>query len=289
MQVNILERALTARRASRRIEFQERFDVASPRDWDELVKDISAMANSGGGVILFSGDAPLDSAIIADQLHRYTDSHFANFEIQVATKEGKPVVALIIGESISPIVFTSPGTSFAKGSVYFRHGAKSEPATTEDLAAAIDRRMTMVRKTWLSAVRHVVQPATIAAPPQLPPEIRDSDAPDAVPVRVVDDPRAPAYRVIDYDRTHPFRQKEVLVALRERISGLRINQFDLLAVRKAHGIDSKPEFVHKPAFGSNQYSERFLDWLQRRIESDPYFVEEARARYIRERRASGSR
>src|SRR5213595_441601 len=81
-------------------------------------------------------------------------------------------------------------------------GARSEPATTNDLAAIVQRRIDAARRDWLGAVRRVVKGAA-----------------QPVDVRIVDDRRAPAYRVVDYDKTHPYRQKELLAALRARVPG----------------------------------------------------------------------
>ena len=249
MQQN-LERALAAGRESRRVAFRERFDA-------DVVKDVMAMANSGGGVILFFA---LDQSTV--------NVPDVEFEIVDAIKDSRPVVALIIEEAAMPIVLN--------GIVYVRHGAKSEPATTKDLAALIERRVTAHRRSWLSAVRTVVRPR---GQPPLSQEIRDSDSPTATPIRVVTDPRAPAFRVIDYDKTHPYRQKELLAAFRERVPGRSINQFDLLSVRHTHGIDAKPEFSHKSLFGTRQYSQKFLDWLVREAGADGEFFSNARAAY----------
>lgn len=38
-----------ARSESRRVDFKESLDVASPGEWVELIKDVVTMANSGGG------------------------------------------------------------------------------------------------------------------------------------------------------------------------------------------------------------------------------------------------
>ena len=241
-----LERALAAQRESRRIA------IRSASDPEALVRDIAAIANSGGGAIVIRGGS-IDVRDVIGRLQQHADFAGVQFETGV----------LLIGEAITPIAID--------GVVYVRHGARSKPATTEDLAKLIDRRVTMVRKAWLSAIRHVVQP--------------DVPFQETASVRVVDDPRAPAMRLVDYDKTHPFRQKEVLAVLRERMPDLQITQFDLLAMRKVNDTDARPEFVHKPAFGSNQYSVSFVDWLQRQIENDPQFIARAREQYMRARRS----
>jgi len=46
---DLIQKALTAKRESKSVEFKETFDPTSPGDWCEVVKDIVAIANSGGG------------------------------------------------------------------------------------------------------------------------------------------------------------------------------------------------------------------------------------------------
>jgi hypothetical protein len=271
-----LERALAATRESRRVGFREAFDAGSEDDWRTLARDVVAFANSGGGVVLFGvnrkgepGGATisLDRATVLERVREHVDA-VPDLDVVTAAKDGQPVVAVIVEEVASPIVWKD-------GTLLFRHGAKSEPATTKDVAAVIERRATELRRSWLTAVRRVVQkPESF-----LPPEVRDSDSPDATPIRVVDDPRAPAYRVIDYDKTHPYRQKELLAALRQRLPARAINQFDLLAVRHVHNTDNRPDFTHKPMFGTRQYSEKFLSWLLSEAQRDEHFFESARQKY----------
>jgi predicted HTH transcriptional regulator len=47
-----LEKAKNAKRESKYIEFKEKFDIREAQDWCEIIKDIIAVANSGGGWIL---------------------------------------------------------------------------------------------------------------------------------------------------------------------------------------------------------------------------------------------
>jgi hypothetical protein len=234
-----LERALIATRASRRIVLKETFDP------DE--KEIAALANSGGGVILFGVDKHGEptGAALPSTLPRHTIE---------TVKFGKRVLAMIVAEAPTPIV--------CDGVVYVRRGARTVPATTEELARIVQRRVDEARREWLGAVRRVVKE------PERP-----------VAVRVVEDKRASAYRVVDYDKTHPYRQKELLAAFRARVPGQPVNQFDFLAVRTVHHTDDRPEFTHKPMFGSRQYSEAFLDWLVAQARRDPNFFAEARQQY----------
>jgi hypothetical protein len=235
----LLERALIATRASRRIVLKPEFDP------DE--KDIAALANSGGGVILFGVDrhGQPTGAALPSTLPPHTIE---------TVKFGKRVLAMTVAEAAAPIV--------CDGVVYIRRGARTAPANTEDLAKIVQRRVDDARREWLGAVRRVV---------------REPAAP--VAVRVVEDKRAPAYRVVDYDKTHPYRQKELLAAFRARVPEQPINQFDFLAVRTVHHTDDRADFTHKPMFGSRQYSESFLDWLVAQARRDPNFFADARQKY----------
>jgi len=295
-------RALEAKRESRAIEFKAEFDPGSNGPWCELLKDIVAMANSGGGVIaigLSSGGRPsgadvsgvlaLDPAEFCNKIHAYTGVHFSEFELAEASKDGHRLALLVIENAESPIVFNRPGTysvgdgkqktAFSAGSVYFRHGAKSEPGNTADVAVALQRRLDKLRREWLSGVRRVVEAPVGSTVSVLPPEVRSSTSPTATPIRIVDDAAAPAFRLLDPDDTHPFRQKELLAELRNRLPReTPLNGYDLLAVRKVHGIDGSLKFCHKPRFGSPQYSIHFVEWVLERFSSDQnLFIDAKRA------------
>ncbi len=51
-----VDKGLKAKRESKYVEFKRSFDPASTGAWCELIKDIVAMANTGGGVILIGLD-----------------------------------------------------------------------------------------------------------------------------------------------------------------------------------------------------------------------------------------
>ncbi len=76
------------------LDFKSSFDPESKQDWCEVIKDIVAMSNSGGGTIVVGVDddgnlsnsdsAPLlavDPADVTNRIHSYTDQHFAAFDI----------------------------------------------------------------------------------------------------------------------------------------------------------------------------------------------------------------
>jgi predicted HTH transcriptional regulator len=90
----LLERAENARTESKHIDFKSQFDISSVVEWCEIIKDIVAFANSGGGVILFGVNndgsnadfdtteiSKLDIADITNKIEPYTGFHFAEIEV----------------------------------------------------------------------------------------------------------------------------------------------------------------------------------------------------------------
>lgn len=281
------------------VDFKSVFDPTMSQDWCELIKDVIAMANSGGGVIVFGvnddgtpgvGDlAPVlavDLATVVDKIKKYTDQHFASFTLKTWTRRGAPVAALVISESHIPIVFTSPGTydtgggkqktAFSKGTVYFRHGTKSEPGTSADLRAALDRELERIRSSWLDGITKVVTAPAGATVSVLPGEVSLSGAENATAVRLVNDETAPAFKAMRTDLLYPYRQKELVVRVNELLSGPKITAHDAHCVRKAHCVDSQPTFFYKPQFSSPQYSNAYAEWIVGQYNADPEFFEKAR-------------
>lgn len=173
----------TVQGESEAVDFKAQFDPTSRQDWCELVKDLVAMANSGGGSLIFgvqddgtsSGTdvrpvLQLDPADVTNKIHSYTEQQFSGFEIRGGVRRGHPVALLSIAGVRLPMVFTAPGTystgpsvqktAFSRGTVYFRHGPKSEPGTTDDLRQALERELERVKEFWLQGITKVV-----AAPP----------------------------------------------------------------------------------------------------------------------------
>jgi predicted HTH transcriptional regulator len=89
----IIKKALRATRESKQIEFKRGFDPTCRGEWCEITKDIVALANSGGGILVFgldskgspTGDsvesiACEDPADILNKVARYIDA--PSFEIE---------------------------------------------------------------------------------------------------------------------------------------------------------------------------------------------------------------
>jgi hypothetical protein len=99
-------------------------------------------------------------------------------------------------------------------------------------------------------------------------------------IRIVNSEAAISAIKIDYDQSHPFRQKDLLSIVNQRLPELgRINTHDLLAIRRTHEISTNPNFYHKGLFGPAQYSEAFADWLVESYTKDADFFRDARVAY----------
>ena len=89
-----LEKALQVKRESKHVDFKEAFDPDSKGDWCEILKDVVAIANSGGGVIVIglknngtpaesdvSEILKVDQAVFVDKIYSYTDTQFSEIAI----------------------------------------------------------------------------------------------------------------------------------------------------------------------------------------------------------------
>jgi hypothetical protein len=219
---DLIQKALTAMRESKDVEFKQGFDTNAPGEWCELIKDMAAIANSGGGIIVFGLDSAgvpagvsidhlksIDPADIGNKLAKYTGPVDLEFELRWLEKEGHPLLAVLIQPVSIPLVFQKPGTydigggkqrtAFGVGTIYFRHGAKSEPGTSEDIRRVIERQLKHIRREWAKGVRRVVQAppgsqiVAVHAPGRgsvesfLPPRVRAVNDPSAIPVRLTRD------------------------------------------------------------------------------------------------------
>ena len=285
-----LNRAAEAKRSSKRVELVERFDPQAPGVWVELVRDVAALANSGGGVVVLSGD--VEEERLHEELARYAEPEFEAFELHDITRARRPATAVVVeGVANTPLVFTRTGrygtangdehVAFVRGGLYFRHGAKSEPATGADVRDFIKRQLDATRSQWLANIRQVMHAPDGAEVAVIETAERDDEGRPTL-IRLTTDPHAPLYGQVDPDRSHPYRQKEVIREANARLDGAVVNAFDVLSVRRVHAIseETRPEFVHVPKFGSPQYRGAFVDWLIGEHERDPEFFTSAKEKYL---------
>ena len=253
------------------------------------------MANSGGGTILVdvAGDGTLPKLPLAEEIAKHTGVRFESFGIEAAERDGRRVVVITVDPAEMPLVFEKAGTytdpegretiAFNAGTIYVRHGTRSEPARSTEVARIVERQLRRARKEWMAAVRKVVT-ARPSAAAMAASDVVQSARPDATPIRITADPKAPEYRLVDPDVTHPWRQKELLAEVNARLAPAdHINSFDILAVRRIHDVDDNAQFVHRSKFGAQQYSPAFLSWLIEQYGNDADVFRKARDAYKKQR------
>jgi hypothetical protein len=161
-------------------DLKESFDSNSPKAKLDLVKDLVAIANSGGGEIIFGrGEqnitglpadqiAALDSAKVADQVEKYIAPLSVRLSHEIDESiPGKPTLSLHIQPAETPIViskdgiWTPPGKKYEefvlrKGDIWIRHSSKNEHATAEDLRSWIYRARAAEKSAILERVGMLV-------------------------------------------------------------------------------------------------------------------------------------
>ena len=294
MDTSLLAAVESSQNESAGLDFKESFDPGVSSCWCELVKDIVALANSGGGAIVFgvnddgspsSADLEavlgIDPATIVDKIKKYTGQHYAGCSLTNVIRKGHRVAVMSVTSVSIPMVFTSPGTydagggkqktAFSMGTVYFRHGAKSEPGTSEDLRVALERELDRIRSSWLDGITKVVTAPLGSTVSILPGEVQLSGAGDATAVRLVNDEDAPAFKAVRTDLLYPYRQKELVAKVNALFGATRISAHDVYCARKAYAVELQPNFYYKPQYSSPQYSQAFVDWMVDQYNADAEF------------------
>ena len=273
------------------LDFKRGFDPKKTSDWCELIKDIVAMANSGGGRIVIGVDddgalseedvsefLKVDPADVTNKIHKYTEQQFADFRVDAANWGDRSIAVMSVGGVRFPIVFSAPGeyeitvgnrkSAFAKGTIYFRHGAKSEPGTSDDLRNALERELVRVKDFWLAGITKVVEAPSGSEIHVVQADVAAGHSGVARPIRLTDRDDGPLFKVVDNDQLYPYRAKELLKRLEQLLGPKKIGSYDVLMARRAHLVDSKPNYSYQGRFGSRQYSEAFVEFLQSEYQRD---------------------
>src|SRR6185369_1776423 len=134
--------------------------------------------------------------------------------------------ALIVEPSDVPIVFTKAGTwgengametVFAPGAIYFRHGAKSEPARRADLVRWRDRAVHDAQRDWLQGIRKVVHAPAGHSVVVLPPSGVASAGGVSVEAKISGRASAPSFVPRNAEEIWPHRQQGLLNAVNRRL------------------------------------------------------------------------
>ncbi len=186
LSIECLKILIKVHRESHCFDFKGQFDIEKNGDWIELTKDVIAMANSGGGYIVFGKNSKgnsthcdvselieLDQATLTDKIGAFVDVDVGGIAI-ASYHEGTDQLAILhVPGAPTPVIFTKVGAYpdpekntkqkwvFRSGILFFRHGSKSEPAKQADIDRFFGQYLREMRNYLLEGVKTATRtPAT---------------------------------------------------------------------------------------------------------------------------------
>jgi hypothetical protein len=298
-------KCLSAKRESKSVEFKEHFFPTDARQSLEVLKDIVAICNSGGGTLAVginnAGEAcgadvkavlDYDHAKYCDLIRKYTMQNFTDFEVIGAEKNGHRIAVFLINAAEAPLVFEKPGTYpvdnnrqqtvFAQGTVFFRHGAKTESGTTDDLRKFINQRIKETQDQLIKGMRKVSE-APRGSHLEIVPRgtIEAKELNGSMPVRMTNNPNAQGVVAVDRHLIFPYRQKDLINRIKESLAdGSPVpNTYDLQTINRVYNIPMQDNLSWKPQFSARQYSDAFVEWIVDKITKAPDFLHTTRQRF----------
>lgn len=161
-------------------DYKSMFDPSDEKAKVDLVKNLIAMANAGGGQVVYGRDetntpgvdqsvcTTLDSARIADLIERYASRASVHVSHSIeALDSGKFILSLTIDAAPYPIVMSRTGDwkgmnsgkdkpLFLVGDIWTRHSTKTERINYEDLRQWFERVRQEERDRILSRITSLV-------------------------------------------------------------------------------------------------------------------------------------
>jgi hypothetical protein len=274
----------------------------------EILKDIVAIANSGGGALAIgvtnvgrgcaSDVRPVleyDHAKYCDSIRKYTGQHFADFEVVEAEKDGHAIAVFLVDAPDYPLVFEKPGTyavdkghqetAFLRGSVYFRHGAKSEPGTTDDLRRFVEKRVREMQQQLVKGMKRVSEAPRGSELLIAPRAGVVTGKGDALPVKIVLDRNAKDAIQVDKNMLFPYRRMELMKRLKEELpKDAAPNTYEIQAINYVYGIAENEYLSWQPPFSSRQYGEAYVGWIIDKISKKKGFLVETREDFQQKRK-----
>lgn len=301
-----LDSLLKDKQETASIEFKSEFD-GSQVAWLEIIKDIVGIANSGGGFILFGFDSQsqlsgkdvsvisaTDPAVLTDKIRKHTSVNFSNFKITAYRHLNTDVCVLEIGFSDYPIIFTTAGnyqvngktvSAFQVGTVYFRHGAKTEPADNQDLRQFIDKKIERIRGAWMDGLRQVIEAPEGSIVKVFSAEDATRNAQD---IHLTDDLSAPFFRIENIDETHPLRGSTLFNNINRIFhDGTKhITNYDILCANEYLKVNDDYNYIYRQKQSVIKYTPAYLKLLIAKYKEDSNFflnsrIEVANARKSR--------
>ena len=288
----LLKRAAAAKRESKTIALRQSVDLASAEFRCALVKDAVALANSGGGAVVFlegAGEAPSPS-MLRGWMQEHTGLDFRGVESSAVPGTGGERVALVISPADAPLVFAKAGifigddgtaqTAFAVGTVYFRHRGRSELATNSDMIAWRDRSLASARKEWSAGIRKVIRAPAGSTISVVSLDVADVHLAEVAAGEVGAKKGAVSIVPRNAEEIWPYRRSELLQRVNAALGGAPLNAHDIQCINWKLDVLHRPDFAYRPHHqASVQYSPAYADWIVTQMRVNPPFLRRAREGY----------
>lgn len=290
----------TAPMELKKIDFKEKLDINKKGEWCELIKDIIALANCGGGILLIGvqDDGSIssynhktilnyDTAKIADKISGYLDIEYTEFEVvEIQRTDGK-VTGILCFPSFPPRIFKKAGdysdqhgkqkSAFQKGILYTRRGTRSIPAQSSDLLNMLNVEINNRKKSWLGNIKKIVQSPFDYDVHLVSKGTNVTFGEGGTPVRITDNPNAPEFKISNPDKLCPFNTTKTVEIINKKLKGrATINFYDIILLRYQYKIDKNPEYYYHPISGASQYSNKLIDWVIKKFNKDNTFFKKNR-------------
>lgn len=254
-------------------EFKSNFD-GSQKEWLKLIKTVTAMANTKGGIVVLEkvniNLSQLDSAKLDDKVNSYVEPRIHNI---VSEKYGKQGIKIIVPNSrLKPHIFKKDGIylegskqklSFHKAQIWVRHSSKNETITWDDFQRFVKENL----NSFLERIN------VIAAQYPLK-ELEVSKEGLPFPVKPVKDkkkgiPAVIMKEKIDPNVDYPYQAKDLAKILNK-------NQAFIVQLLKVLGLKEDPVFSFEVKNSSGKvimrkYNDKCLERLRKFLAEKPLF------------------
>ena len=246
----------------------------SPKEWLRLIKTITAMANTKGGIIILEkisiDISQLDSAQLDDKVNSYLEPRIHNIISEKYRKDG---IKIIVPDSpLKPHIFKKDGIylegnkqkfSFHKGQIWVRHSSKNETITWDDFQRFVKKEL----NSFLERIN------IIAAQYPLK-ELEVSKEGIPLPIKPVKDneqgiPAVIMKEKIDPNVEYPYQAKDLAKILGK-------NQAFIVQLLKVLGLKEDPTFSFEVKNSSGKvimrkYNDKCLEKLRKFLVERPLF------------------
>ena len=166
-----------------RVDYKQTIDIASDKEWLSLTKDISALANTRGGYLIFGVDdqnkkviglSKIVENILKDtnnlqlKINSYLEPEISTIRSKAFRIEGQNIVVIYVPQSFNVthlikkdgVIYKqskTPKTILHKGTFYVRRSASNHLGDSRDLDDVVERRIDQFRDALIDKVARVVK------------------------------------------------------------------------------------------------------------------------------------